>query len=164
MRYLLLTFFISTSTFGASDCLKEYYNYHSGLKFTHSFNDLYESNKANPDLNVICKDKNKNEIWESERKAISDGVAQKQDELSKAHKISTGDLELLKVEDDIYIGGPDICARLDKAIKEKDDCYEPAAYAQKLRSTDVLSLTYEEACKMLGPEIIRRIRVCKYKN
>ena len=164
MRYLLLfSMLVSTSTFGA-DCLKEYYNYYAGQKFTGSFNDLYETNKANPDLNVICKDKSKNAIWEEERKAISEGVVEKQDELAKAHKISTGDLELLNVEDAIYIGGADICARLDKAIKEKDNCYEPAEFSKKLRSTDILSMKYEEACKLLGPEIIRRIRVCKYKN
>lgn len=164
MRYLLfLTLFISSNTFGA-DCLKEYYNYYAGQKFTGSFNDLYERNKANPDLNVICKDKSKNEIWESERKAMAEGIAEKKDELNKAQKISTGDLELLKVEDAIYIGGADICTRLDKALKEKDDCYEPLELSKKLRSTDILSMKYEEACKLLGPDIIRRIRVCKYKN
>lgn len=163
MKYLLLTFFISTSTFGA-DCLQQYYNYYGGLKFTGSFNDLYESNKANPDLNVICKDKNKNAMWEDERKGMAAGIAEKRDELNKAHKISTGDLELLKVEDAIYIGEADICARLDKALKEKDDCYEPAEFSKKLRSTDIVSMKYEDACKLLGPEIIRRIRVCKYKN
>lgn len=121
-------------------------------------------NKANPDLNVICKDKNKNDIWESERKAMAEGVAEKQLELSRAHKISTGDLDLLKVEDAIYIGGPDICTRLDKALKAEVNCYEPAEFSKKLRTTDILSLRFEEACKQLGREIIRRIRVCKYKN
>lgn len=163
MRILILTFFISTSTFG-SDCLKQYYNYYSGLKFTYSFNDLYETHKANPDLSIICKDKKKNEFWEIERKAMSIGVAEKMDELAKSHKLSTGDLELLKVEDDIYIGGADICARMDKAIKEEEDCHKTPEYAKKLRSTDILSMSFEDACKKLGPEIIRMTRVCKYKN
>lgn len=162
MKYLLLIL-LSTNAFGAQDCLKEYYNYHSGLKFTHSFNDLYETHKANPDLNVICKDKVKNEQWESERKAIAKNLAEKQDELSKSYKLSTGDLDLLKTDEAVYIGGADICSRMDKAEKDNESCYEPVEYVRKLRKTDVLSMTFEEACKKLGPEIIRRIRVCKYK-
>jgi len=162
--FILLTLLISNSSFAGKDCLKEYYNYYAGQKFTGSFNDLYERNKSNPDLNVICKDKSKNEMWESERKAMSIGVAEKLDELSKSHRISTGDLELLKAEEAVYIGGPDICHRLDKALKEKESCYEPYSFTQKLRSTDILSMKFEDACKELGPEIIRRIRVCKYKD
>lgn len=164
---LLILFFLSSNVF-AADCLKEYFNYASGLKFKGSFTDLYETQKeihqGNPDLNVICKDKSKNEMWESDRKSIAEGEAQKQDELTKSHKISTGELDLLKTDEAVYIGSSDICARMDKAIKEKEDCYETAEFATKLRKTDILSMTFEEACKKLGPDIIRRIRVCKYKN
>jgi hypothetical protein len=163
MRYFILTFLISTGAFGG-DCLQEYYNYHAGLKFTGSFNDLYDTHKANPDLNVICKDKAKNEIWEEERKGMATGIAEKKDELNKAHKLSTGDLDLLNIEDAIYVGNADICSRLDKAIKEKDNCYEPIEYTKKLRTTDIVSMRFEEVCKLLGPDIIRRIKVCKYKN
>lgn len=167
MRQFILIFLLSTSAFGA-DCLQEYYNYHVGMKFHGSFTDLYETQrellKTTPDLKVICKDKNKNEIWESERKALKEGLAEKRDELQKSHKISTGELDLLKADDAVYIGNEDICARMDKAVKEKESCYEPVEYIKKLRQTDILSMSFEEACNKLGPEIVRRIRVCKYKN
>lgn len=168
MRLLFLTILLSTSALAGPDCLQEYYNYYVGLKFKGSFTDLYETQKdilkTSPELKVICKDKAKNEMWESERKGMKEGFALKKDEMSKSYKISTGELDLLKSNDSVYIGNEDICARMDKAVKENENCYETAEFAKKLRKYDILNSTFEESCLKLGPDIVRKIQVCKYKN
>lgn len=168
MRILFLAILLSTSALAGPDCLQQYYNYYVGLKFKGSFTDLYETQKeilkSTPDLKVICKDKNKNSMWEDERKALKEGVAQKRDEMNKSYKLSTGDLDLLKADDAVYIGNEDICKRMDKATKENENCYETVEFSKKLRQFDILNYTFEETCNKLGPDIVRKIQVCRYKN
>jgi hypothetical protein len=131
-----------------------------GLKFTYSFNDLYENQKDK----LQCGDKHKNEIWKDEIAGHKKAYLSYKDELTKSHKVSSGDLSDLNVEEAYYISESEICVKLDRAIKEKEDCYHPIDYSNKLKATDMFSMTFEETCKKLSPEIIRRIQVCKYKN
>lgn len=139
----------------ARDCLKESTNHESGLKFTYSFNDLYETHRDNPDLQKICKDKNKNDIWKDESREINKGYQNRRAELNKNHKIES--------EDDLFVTEDEICTEIDKKVKKELDCYHPLEYANKLRTYDVNAHTFEENCLKLGPEIIRRIKECKNK-
>lgn len=123
-------------------CLEEAMQYNTGLKFTYSFNDIYESHRSNPDLNKICKDKQKNALWASEVAARKEAV-------------SAGEFD--------YGNEKDACTRLNREIKEKEDCYHPIQYSEKLRKIDSISMSFEELCMKLGPEIIQRIKECKNK-
>lgn len=163
MRLFILLFLISVNA-SARDCLKEYFQYSIGLKFTYTFNDLYETHRDNFDLSKQCTDKKKNELWDSEMKAMRAGVLQYKEELARSHKISSGDLHDLNTEESHYISESEICVKLDRAIKEKEDCYHPVTYSNTLKSNDILSMNFEQSCKKLGPEILRRIKICKYKN
>jgi hypothetical protein len=139
MKIFILLVFITANA--SAGCLDEAMKYSTGLKFTYSFNDIYETHRDNPDLNIICKDKQKNSLWASEVAARREGV-------KRSRKISE----------------PGICPRLDREIKEREDCYHPIQYAEKLRKIDSTSMTFEELCMKLGPEIIKRIGECKTSN
>lgn len=103
-------------------------------------------------------------MWDSEIKSMRTGVQQYKEELARSHKISSGDLNDLNTEDSHYISESEICVKLDRAIKEKEDCYHPISYSNTLKSNDILSMSFEQSCKKLAPDIIKRIKVCKYKN
>ncbi len=147
----------------ARDCLKESTNHESGLKFTYSFNDLYETNRDKPDLKIICKDKNKNDIWKDESREINKGYQIRRAELNKSHKLSSDEVPSRVEDSDLYLTEDEICKEIDKKIKKELDCYHPLEYATKLRTYDVNAHSFEQNCLTLGPEIIRRIKECKNK-
>ncbi len=163
MKLFILLMLVSHIAFGR-DCLKESWNLHAGMKFTYSINDLMDKYEAQKKSLSVCDDKLKNEMWDSEQKALIDGHKELQKEFKSKGDISSEILAYGYSQEQKHLTHTELCVKVDEKVTELSDCYLPRSYIEKMKSTDFASVKIRDFCKKNLPLLYNQYQACRNKK
>ena len=163
MKIFILIFLFSNIAF-ARDCLKESWNLHTGIKFTHSINDLMDRYEEQKFSVSVCDDKIKNEMWDSEQKALIEGYKELQKEFKSKGDISSDILAYGYSLEEKHLTHKELCEKVDEKVTELSACHMPRSYVEKIRTTDFAKVDIREFCKKRLPYLYKKHRACWRKK
>lgn len=163
MKIFFLLLLVSNLTY-ARDCLKESWNLHVGMKFTYSINDLMDKYEDQKESLSVCDEKQKNEIWKSEQKALIDGYAELKKEFKSKGDISSDILAYGYSTEEKHLTHEELCVKVDEKVTELADCYLPRSYIEKIKTTDFTSININGLCKKNLPYLYKQYKTCRQKK
>lgn len=159
-KYIIFLAFFSSNLYGR-DCLKEAWNFHVGMKLTYSINDLMDKYEAQKESLSVCDEKQKNEIWDSEQKALIEGYVELKKDFARKGDISSEILDFGYPIDEKHLSPQELCVKLDQKVTEEVSCYLPHSYLAKLKTTDFSKTKFNKICKQTLPTLYKLYKSCR---